>query len=486
MARWLAGFSIALGLAACGAEGSATDAGPAEAGRGSDGGSAGGYLGSSFGIFGAFAPEYSYFTAKMGYTDDQYWSWVERHFKTLGAHWTRSNLQLFWDIVEPTLGAGYSWSNAMNSDRIVTRMYAEGNAVNWVGVFHEGGQRQGSTKPAARNPVDYPAEYQAFVRAAVERYDGDGKDDAAQGVRVKYWQAGNELEGWIRAGRTVADYIKYVKLIREAARAADPEAKIVLIAPTDGMQADSTLTQIIDGLAPDKAFDAIDVHHWRPALEYKMSAVAAYRKQLDARGLSSVEIFSCEHGTWQGQPQGRSGAEPLQSEQDQARSLVRRFVYNLNNGLDKLFWNNLMEWNRFAGNAGSMFNSMGLVTDGQGQGEDPARFNTERVAYFSYKMLAERIDTHVAKKRGAMGEADQNAGVYGYAYERLSDGKKRYIVWSDTGTVSLTFAIGSPTAELVNLIPDRHGEVLERKQLVASGGKVTVSVGLDPLVIEES
>ncbi len=47
-----------------------------------------------------------------------------------------------------------------------------------------------------------------------------------------------------------------------------------------------------------------------------------------------------------------------------------------------------MEWFRFSGDPGSMFNSMGLITDGEGPGEDPERFNTERIAYWSYQSPA--------------------------------------------------------------------------------------------------
>jgi len=40
----------------------------------------------------------------------------------------------------------------------------------------------------------------------------------------------------------------------------------------------------------------------------------------------------------------------MQTEEEQVRSLVKRFVFNLTNELNKLFWNNLMEWDAFAGN----------------------------------------------------------------------------------------------------------------------------------------
>jgi len=439
---------------------------------------------SAFGLFGAFAAtEYGYFKSRMGFNNEQDWTWVEDHFRNLGAHWTRSNLQLLWDIVEPVLGGGYVWNNPMLTDPLIRRVYREGNEVHWLGVFHEGGGPIPPPPPKQqlRNPLSYPNEYQAFVRAAVERYDGDGIDDAAPGVWVKYWQAGNEIMGWQSSGRTVDDYVQFVRLLRAASRAADPQAKLVLIAPTDGGHMDPWLTQVIGALASEQAFDVIDVHHWGAAQTWRMPAIAQYRQLLDSKGLSHVQIWSCEHGTWQGQPTG----QPSQTEQDQARSLVKRYVFNSNSGLDKLFWNNLMEWYQFGGNAGSIFNSMGLVTDGQGPGEDPARFNTPRIAYWTYRLLAARIDTHLATRLGLMPEVYVEGQVYGYAYRRASAARRLYFLWSEVGVRNVTFSVGTPILRLTNLIPDRYGKILEQRSLYAAGGKVRATVATDPVVIAE-
>lgn len=236
------------------------------------------YQDSPFGIFCAFsANEYPYFKSRMGFTDEQYWTWTENHIRNLGVHWTRSNLQLVWDIVEPVIGGGYYWDNNMLTDPIIKRIYRPENLVNWVGVFHEGGFHPG--KPPLRNPLDYPDEYTAFVRTAVERYDGDGINDAASGVMVKYWQVGNEVFIWRDSGSSIHDYIQFVRLIGKATKQADPEASIVLIAPTDGFKVDSFLLQVIDTLAVERSFDVIDIHHWGTAQNWRMTAIPQYTGQ---------------------------------------------------------------------------------------------------------------------------------------------------------------------------------------------------------------
>ncbi|MBI5181753.1 MAG: hypothetical protein HZA06_02445 [Nitrospirae bacterium] len=436
------------------------------------------YEDSAFGVLDAFtASEYSYFKERMGFTNEDYWTWAEGHMKNLGAHWTRGNQQLIWDIIEPEIGKGYNWDNQYLTDSMIKRIYSHGNSVHWLGAFTEGLRSEVSL----RNPLDYPDEYKAFVKAAVERYDGDGIDDAAPAVRVKYWQIGNESPFWQEKGRTAQDYIKFVKMISEAVKEADPEAKIVLIAPTDGLSVDTFLIEVIDSLATQDAFDVIDIHHWGTAEEWKMSAISQYRQILDSKGLANVQIWSTENGTWQGQPPQLPLA---QTEEDQARFLIKRYVYNLNNGLNKLFWNNLLEWYHYNEDTGSIFNSMGLITDGQGAGEDPSRFNTERVAYWAYKLLASRIDTHISNPLGKINEIYRQGEVYGYAYQRKDNGKNLYILWSEIGEQNVTFKVDG-TVQVTDMITDRYGNILKRQSISSLNGRVTITIFSDPVLVEE-
>ena len=39
---------------------------------------------SKFGIFGAYATEYDWFQGQMGFSDTDYWNWVDNHFQNLG------------------------------------------------------------------------------------------------------------------------------------------------------------------------------------------------------------------------------------------------------------------------------------------------------------------------------------------------------------------------------------------------------------------
>jgi len=75
---------------------------------------------------------------------------------------------------------------------------------------------------------EYMDDYRAWVRALVERYDGDGRDDMPGLLRpVLYYQCGNEYGNPMFWTGTLQDYVTLLKETRAAARAACTEVKII-------------------------------------------------------------------------------------------------------------------------------------------------------------------------------------------------------------------------------------------------------------------
>ncbi|NIA29626.1 MAG: T9SS type A sorting domain-containing protein [Actinobacteria bacterium] len=424
---------------------------------------------SRFGIFGAYALEYPWFMQQMGFDESDYWNWVDQHFVNLGTHWTRSNTQLIWELIDPELDGNYIWNIITNPDSVITNVYDSPAGVNWLGSIHLGLEPDGSF----RNPLDYPAEWQNFVMAVVDRYNGDGNNDLNEFVHVKYWQIGNEIFQLKEAGLTPYDYAEIVALSESAIHAVDPNAKICLAAPTYGNDVDLFLQLTIQALANrGTTFNVIDIHHWDTAGNYKMQAVPFYRQLLDNNGYDNVEIWSCEHGTYCYQPAN----EPFQTKAEQAESLVKRYLWNFANGLDKLFWNNLMEWHGFAGYDGSIFNSMGLIGDGSYNGEPSEEFNHIRKSYYSYKKLAENIDTHKAEFIGENDFNDEQIGNYGYIYRDLETDTLFQFVWTDSNTTTFSFSISSPH-EWTNLIPSDDEGKFESRILQTGNYNISIEAG---------
>lgn len=145
---------------------------------------------SAYGVFQLYGDEYAPFRQEMGQSLQEYWDFVDEHVAALDVRLTRTNTLLSWGLVEPAMGGGYDWSNATQTDAVVTATYAAspGKQMDMLLVFDP--NRGTSGDPAF--PTGLESEYQDFVRAAVERYDGDGLDDVAPDVRVRHWQVMNE------------------------------------------------------------------------------------------------------------------------------------------------------------------------------------------------------------------------------------------------------------------------------------------------------
>ena len=136
-----------------------------------------------------------------------------------------------WGMIEPRRGS-CNWSEldrAINSAGeagiqlipilACSSPWGCGPEVAWTG-----------NNPRALRQSGYPQEERAwrrFVCAVVERYDGDGVDDAPRLVRpIKYWQMERELpRTWV--GKP-AQLVSYLRMTREAIKATDARATVVV------------------------------------------------------------------------------------------------------------------------------------------------------------------------------------------------------------------------------------------------------------------
>ncbi len=75
-------------------------------------------------------------------------------------------------------------------------------------------------------PPQYVQDYADFVQGIVERYDGDGVDDAPGSPRIAVWQIWNEPNHWETWPGTPAEYGLLLEAGYRAAKAADPTALV--------------------------------------------------------------------------------------------------------------------------------------------------------------------------------------------------------------------------------------------------------------------
>lgn len=348
---------------------------------------------------------------------------------------------------------------------------------------------------------------------------------------IKHWQVGNETPGFELHPTGLEDYVAWFSLVSEAARQADPEARLALVASVGGSSVDAFHQRVVPRLAQaGERFDVIDLHHWGDADDHEMRAVPAVQALLAEQGFGDAEIWSCEHGTHVGrvanaagvcQPACRLGqvcarlgpnasrcvqacgrdedcpaaqpscdvatgvcGRPEQSERDQARSLIRRFVVNRALGVRRILWNNLVAWHCFHESCGSFFDRIGLISGGVLEFEDESDLGRRRLAWYSYALLAERTDEPVAEQLGRLEQDDPDLQVYGY--RDRSTASPRWLAWhaSQGRFVLETAGVEQPRLRVLSLITDEQGLPLRDEVVEGELGRVEVAVDQDPPWIE--
>lgn len=148
----------------------------------------------------------------------------------LGVGWAKPRVELAeWGAIEPNAPTGnvhtYNWSCV---DQTVDEYQASGMDLQ---VYITPKSSWGSVAPQTdiMPRTDRMADYRAWVRAIVERYDGDGTADAP-GLRrpIRHWVVAAEWTGFWPSGNA-ADYLALAAATREEARAASPDALLGMI-----------------------------------------------------------------------------------------------------------------------------------------------------------------------------------------------------------------------------------------------------------------
>ena len=144
-----------------------------------------------------------------------------------GVRWAKTWLEAFsWGAIEPSAPSGnihtYSWTN---TDAMIRDYQSAGvtHIQSYLGSSSPWGSR--SSRDAMPKP-ERMADYRAWVRALIERYDGDGIDDMPGLVEpVRYWVVGGEWSGFWGSDNP-QDYLELLDATREEARSASADTKL--------------------------------------------------------------------------------------------------------------------------------------------------------------------------------------------------------------------------------------------------------------------
>jgi hypothetical protein len=173
----------------------------------------------------------------------------------------------------------------------------------------------------------------------VERYDGDGIDDAPGSPLVRFYQIGNEINGqrhfWRRTdGKPglASEYVEILKASYEIIKRKNPEIQVIL-GSLGAEDRGDYLRELLEAGAGEY-FDVLDFHIYHPYEDFYRIVVEEERV---GRFVRLMAEYGIERPIWVTEIAEPSGGKKGFSELTQASNLVKRNVVLMSKGVDKVF-----------------------------------------------------------------------------------------------------------------------------------------------------
>jgi hypothetical protein len=424
---------------------------------------------------------------------------LARLAREAGVAWTREELP--WDLIEPN---DDDFRGVYDAD---LRLAAEqGFGIIGMLLTTPAWARDGACSGNYWCPPANVNEYAEFAAWMVERYDGDGRDDAPGSPRVAYWQLWNEPNDtalWPNIGGGAdARKLRYGQLLvaaYQAIKAADPTATVLSggVYIYDG----SCAGGLCDGLnffnaaggvfrqlpAARQAFDIFAIHPYIPDRRPDDPAIPRIitvegrirntRAWLDdpAVGRPDAPLWISEIG-WCSAPGACPGGAQI-SEAQQANYLARSLVIAQQNGVQHASWFQLED---AFDDPGRLWGNAAILRQYNG-----ATYPL-KPAYSAYRTLATQLAGASPVGTGPLHTHSYDpanpfvgsGGTYNYRYTRGTTVID--LLWrpDDTLQASLPVAAG---ATVTRVTIDGATTVL-----APSGGAVSLTLSEQPVIVVQS
>ena len=395
-----------------------------------------------------------------------------------GARWVRVTVE--WRRIEPenTTPDRYDWRHADSvlaaaKDACVHIIATHRSAPAWAASNPDG--------PLDRTSLDELAQYLA---ALVERYDGDGKDDAPGSPEVRHWELYNEPDvvsttgqAW---GNTPQKYAAMLKKAYPAIKRASPKAQVLLggiayDAFTDkGGWFNRKFLEGVLAAGGGDYFDIMNFHSfptlagtWADQGPGLLEKTAFLRSELKRLGVKPKPIFITETGHYV----NSVGSFPA-SPEVQARFVVQLYTQALAADVKSLIWFTLYDLTDV-----KTYNQTGLVTN-----DFPPR---RRPSFDAYRFAAAQLNAARFERRLTAAEV----GADDMAVYHFVDAARRvdiHVAWLNPVNTTNKKPLTLRASQVV--VRNAYGEpaiVLDRDDGKLDGS-VTVRVGGQPVYIEMS
>lgn len=426
--------------------------------------------------------------------------------QNIGVLWTRPSVYAFWFLIQPDLNEDvYDFS-------MHDRMYGEVPPGMHIlaNVAHQSNHRdEGRSTDDPYIPID-SLKYVQFVKATVERYDGDGVDDY-HGLAhpILHWQVGNEPLA-LHEGKSTG-FAHLQRMTYMAIKEACPECQVLMagcmqpalpgvgfvVEPDDYFDWFSTFFEPFLSQLNGEYADILDFHWYGDAVgDYrKFSAIYDSLHQILAKyKFSEKPIWITEMGSYSGDPVGP--LDEYQTEAQQAGDYMKRYIYPLSIGIDKVFPAfGLMEGFQ---NDDGYFDHTGLLYNGQGSND--LGLGVRKLGYYSYKLMTEKLEGCDWDGIETIVDGEDHVTIF-----KLSrQGEPIWVAWWDwfddpeygTGARkavqiqvdafdSVIVTAGVPDVENgLTIIETDYPEFFPTKQLKTVDGVVSIQLGENPVFID--
>jgi len=422
--------------------------------------------------------------------------------ENIGVTWTRPSIYAYQAIIQTDL------SKDEYDFRLHDRLYGETpdniSILGNIAVAPSGNKNRQEdfsdfVKEGSYQPVDIPR-YERFVKATVERYDGDGVDDMPGLTNpVKYWQVDNEPP---REGKD--DFAVLQEITYKAIKEACPDCQVMIGGATGFPDTFDRNFKVYTKILKDlngEYIDIFDFHWYGNALgEYRElgDSLEIIKKTLDETGFGDIPIWITEMGSYSGSPNSMLRQElPIQTEQMQASDYFKRYIYPISQGVKKVFPAfGLIEG--FKQDDG-YFDHTGLIYDGKLS--DDLGFGVKKLSYWTYKFMT---DSLTGSDWSTLSEIYIVDSVYGYKI--IKDNKPIWIVWWDwfekSGSseeldkdIRLQFEgfENIDSVKITEVVPDYergidiegpYPDFFKQTSQTVDNGLLEFTIGINPVIIE--
>jgi hypothetical protein len=430
------------------------------------------------------------------------------YYSDLGIKWleiARENERLGWGSVEKEKGV-YDFS-AHDAD--ICKFYQNGINVIYItrpiNSLYGTSWIEGVPEATDEYPDGNLDAWANYVKAVVERYDGDGIDDApcTTKIIIKYYQFVHELNPFDKYWNDHREqYAEVFEITYKAMKQACEDCILSMPVPhlSDLKEKNNFLSDVLSYLEGKNIHDiGFDYHRWsmdssKPQPDKWKSRGQDYEEHIEYIELISqiASRYGFDNSNIISLESGMGATEEM--EPDQAGYVIRAYIASIANGQKKLLWTKTVEYGHHTSDD-IIWAHTGLIHNPQ----NADGLSHKKLSYYTYKLMVEKLEG--SDWDNIVTIVDGTDNVYVYKFVRKDTGKSVYVAWWDwfdeTGnSKTITIDVGNiNSVKITEAVPDAEsGADLDENDYphffnietkAANNGEITITLVKNPVFIEE-